>query len=84
MDARGTYRFEIHARDGEVLRVAAIGDGDTNIDMVVRDGAGRPVCEDRARDHYPVCTVAPASGGRYRVEIVNHGRIWTRVHILSN
>ena len=82
--ARAVYRFEVAARGGEALRVAAIGDGDTDIDLVVRDLSGATVCEDRAKDHYPVCTVFPGANGRFGVEIVNHGRVWTRVQILSN
>ena len=82
--ARETYAFEVEARGGEVLRVAAIGDGDTNIDMVVRDEAGALVCEDGFGDHYPVCTVARARPGKMRIGIVNRGVIWTKVQILSN
>ena len=82
--ARETYGFEVEARGGEVLRVAAIGDGDTNIDMVVRDEAGALVCEDGFGDHYPVCTVARARPGKMRIGIVNRGAIWTKVQILSN
>jgi len=82
--ARETYAFEVEARGGEVLRVAAIGDGDTNIDMVVRNEAGALICQDGYGDHYPVCTMAPAQGGKMRVDIVNRGAVWTKVQILSN
>jgi hypothetical protein len=58
--ARETYGFDLEARGGEVLRVAAIGDGDTNIDMSVRDADGALLCQDGFGDHYPVCTVARA------------------------
>ncbi|WP_395649484.1 hypothetical protein [Brevundimonas sp.] len=82
--ARETYGFEVEARGGEVLRVAAIGDGDTNIDMSVRDEAGALVCEDGFGDHYPVCTVQRRQGGKVRIDIVNRGAVWTKVQILSN
>lgn len=84
IEAQATYWFEIEARGGEVLRVAAIGDGDTDIDLIVRDEFGATVCADTAYDHYPVCTLAPAFDGRFRVDIINHGRVWTRTQILSN
>ena len=48
------------------------------------DEFGEEVCEDRAYDHYPVCTVIPAFTGRFRVDIINRGRVWTRTQILSN
>jgi len=82
--ARETYAFDLEARGGEVLRVAAIGDGDTNIDMSVRDADGAVVCRDGFGDHYPVCTVARAQPGKMRIDIVNRGAIWTKVQILSN
>jgi len=84
IDARGTYGFDVEARGGEVLRVAAIGDGDTNIDMSVHDADGALLCEDGFGDHYPVCTVSRARPGKMRVDIVNRGSVWTKVQILSN
>ena len=82
--ARETWGFDVEARGGEVLRVAAIGDGDTNIDMSVRDADGAVVCRDGFGDHYPVCTVARARAGKMRIDIVNRGAIWTKVQVLSN
>lgn len=84
IEPRETYWFEVEARGGEVLRIAAIGDGDTNIDLTVRDAAGTLVCRDGFGDHYPVCTTHPRADGRMRVDIVNRGDVWTRVQILSN
>ena len=82
--ARETYSFTIEARRNEVLRVAAIGDGDTNIDLALRDQNGAVICADGSRDHYPVCTVSRPQAGPIRVEIVNRGEVWSRVQILTN
>jgi len=82
--ARAVYGFEVEARGGEVLRVAAIGDGDTNIDLSMRDDQGSVLCRDGSGDHYPVCTVVPRQAGRVRIDIINRGDIWTKVQILSN
>lgn len=82
--ARETYGFDVDARAGEVLRVAAIGDGDTNIDLSVKDARGAVVCRDGYGDHYPVCTISPSRPGKMRVDIVNRGDVWTKVQILSN
>lgn len=82
--ARETYGFELEARGGEVLRVAAIGDGDTNIDLQVRDSGGALICQDGRGDHYPVCTVVRSQPGKMRIDIVNRGSVWTKVQILSN
>lgn len=84
LQARESWAFDVEARGGEVLRVAAIGDGDTNIDLIVRDARGGVVCRDGFGDHYPVCTVSPRTGGRMQVHIVNRGDVWTKVQVLSN
>ncbi|MBL0947920.1 hypothetical protein [Brevundimonas sp.] len=82
--ARETFGFEVDARGGEILRIAAIGDGDTNIDLIIRDADGRLLCQDGFGDHYPVCTLMPRVAGKVRVSVVNRGEIWTKVQILSN
>ena len=82
--ARETLGFEVEARRGEVLRVAAIGDGDTNIDLVVTGETGSLLCRDGFGDHYPVCTLPAGGGGRLKVDIINRGGVWTQVQILSN
>lgn len=82
--ARETYGFTVEARRNEVLRVAAIGDGDTNIDLALRDQNGAVICADSSLDHYPVCTVARPRPGPIRIEIVNRGEVWSRVQILTN
>lgn len=84
LQARERWAFDVEARGGEILRVAAIGDGDTNIDLVVRDSRGAVVCRDGFGDHYPVCTVSPRAGGQMQVDIVNRGDVWTKVQVLSN
>ena len=79
-----SWSFEIDARGAEILRVAAIGDGDTDVDLTVRDAAGRVLCADGLGDHYPVCTLAPEAPARLRVHVVNRGALWTRVQVLTN
>jgi hypothetical protein len=82
--ARETYGFTVEVRRNEVLRVAAIGDGDTNIDLALRGPDGTVICADGSRDHYPVCTVPRPEGGPLRIEVVNRGEVWSRVQILTN
>ena len=84
LQARERWAFDVEARGGEILRVAAIGDGDTNIDLFVSDASGAVVCQDGFGDHYPVCTVSPRAGGQMRIDVVNRGSVWTKVQVLSN
>ena len=82
--AREAWVFEVEARPREVLRVAAIGDGDTDIDLAIRNARGEVICRAGFGGHYPVCTVSPRGGGKMRVDIVNRGDVWTSIQVLSN
>ena len=82
--ARATWRIELTARAGEPLRVVAIGDGDTDVDLEIRDAAGRIACDDRSAGHYASCGLTPAFAGRYTARIVNQGLVWTRATLVSN
>ncbi|RZJ29607.1 MAG: hypothetical protein EON85_06615 [Brevundimonas sp.] len=82
--ARESWTFDVDARAGEVLRVAAIGDGDTDIGLAIHDQRGATVCRDGFGDHYPVCTVSSRAGGKMRVAISNRGDVWTTLQVLSN
>lgn len=84
LKARERWAFQIEARGNETLRIAAIGDGDTDIDLTVTDASGRVVCRDRLGDHYPVCTLSPRRPGPMRIDVVNRGAVWTKVQVLSN
>lgn len=84
LNSRETWSFVVDARGAQLLRVAAIGDGDTNIDLIVRDERGQILCADGFDDHYPSCTIKPPAATRLRVNVVNRGDVWTKVQILSN
>ncbi len=82
--ARESWTFDVDARAGEVLRVAAIGDGDTDIGLSIRDQNGATMCRDGFGDHYPVCTVSSRAGGKMRVAVSNRGDVRTSIQLLSN
>lgn len=82
--ARESWTFDVDARAGEVLRVAAIGDGDTDIDLTIHDQRGATMCRDGFGDHYPVCTVSSRAGGKMRVALINRGDVRTSIQVLSN
>jgi hypothetical protein len=82
--ARGTWRFSVDARGGSILRIYARGDGDTDIDMVIKDQNGNQVCADTDYDAIPQCDFTPSWSGRFFVEIENTGSVWTRTSVVSN
>lgn len=84
LNSRESWSFVIDARGSQLLRVAAIGDGDTNIDLIVRNDEGEVLCADGLDDHYPSCTLSPVTPARLRINVVNRGDVWTRVQVLTN
>ena len=67
--ARESWTFDVDARAGEVLRVAAIGDGATDIDLAVHDPRGATMCR---------------AGFKMRVALTNRGDVRTSIQVLSN
>ena len=84
IQAGGTWRFSVDARGGSLLRIHARGDGDTDIDMVIKDQNGNRVCADLDYDAIPQCDFTPSWNGRFFVEIENTGSVWTRTQVVSN
>jgi hypothetical protein len=82
--ARGTYRFDIDAVGGQVLRIGAIGDVGTAMLLRLVDAAGRLVCIDDSGDYAPVCATMPHAAGRYHVEVANRSAKPSNTVILSN
>lgn len=84
LNSRESWSFVVDARGAQLLRVAAIGDGDTNIDLIVRNDQGQVLCADGLDDHYPSCTLSPVAPTRLRINVVNRGDVWTKVQVLTN
>ena len=84
VSANATWRFTVDARGGSSLRVLAIGDGDTDVDMVMKDQNGNVVCRDLDVDERALCDITPAWSGRFTVEVINTGSVWTRTMVITN
>jgi hypothetical protein len=84
VSANSTWRFTLDARGGAPLRILAVGDGDTDVDMRVRDQNGNVVCEDLDFDHRAACAITPAWTGRFTVDVINTGSVWTRTMLVTN
>lgn len=84
INANSQINWDVTARGGEVWNVAAIGDGDTDVDIVVFDENGNEVCSDYGMSSAAECTVTPRWTGRFRVRVINWGSVWTRTLIMSN
>ena len=51
------------------------GDGDTDLDLVVRSPAGTSACTQQGPGDIKLCAWTATQSGRYAVEVVNRGRV---------
>lgn len=84
ISADSHINWRVTARGSEVWRLAAIGDGDTDVDIRVFDENGNLVCEDNGLSHRAECTFTPRWTGQFTVRVINWGRVWTRTLVTSN
>lgn len=73
--ARSSYSWEGVAHAGQELIVAAKGDGDTDIDLMIYDAKGHLICQDNNIGYYPVCRFTPVWNGKFKVVVLNRGNI---------
>lgn len=76
--------WTVRARGGEVWRVGALGDGDTDVDIRVFDENDNLVCQDNGPSATAVCSFSPRWTGTFTVQVINYGSVWTRTVIASN
>ncbi|EFL89316.1 hypothetical protein [Ahrensia sp. R2A130] len=69
---------------GSLAQVTLIGDGDTNLDMVVLDQNGNTVCKDRSYSDKLRCSWYPRWTGTFSIGIRNQGRIRNTYVLLTN
>ncbi len=79
-DGPGTFEVKIVFKAKELAEFALIGDGDTDLDVIVKDARGRVVAEDtdpitRSSD-ICVCRWYPDSEQEYTIIIYNRGKVY--------
>ena len=82
VSANESVRFDIATQPQVPARLAAIGDGDARIGLMVSAGTAR-ICDQRARSTHSLCTWQAASE-RHDVTLINAGPLASDVMILSN
>jgi hypothetical protein len=84
VDAFSTKSYTYSAWSGERFDVSISGDGDTDLDLRVRDPHGDIVCRGLGPTDDESCTVYARSAGDYKVEIVNLGSVYNVVDVWAN
>jgi hypothetical protein len=82
--ARGTDRYEIVFRGGEVTRIVVDGDRTTDLDLYVYDENGNLVAKDDDNTDYCVVSFTPRWTGKFTVRVVNRGSVWNQYKITTN
>ena len=79
-----SYTDYIKFNGGELAEVAAIGDGDTDLDLIVYDSNGNLIESDL--DYTDRCYVSfyPRYTGTFRIVVKNRGDVYNRYTLLSN
>jgi hypothetical protein len=76
--------YDVKFIAGELAEILVIGDGDTDLDLLVYDSNGHLIAYDT--DYTDRCYISwvPAWTGRYTVKLVNRGPILNNYHLLTN
>ena len=82
--ARGTDRYEIAFRGGEVARIVVDGDRTTDLDLYVYDENGNLVAKDDDTTDYCVVSFTPRWTGKFTVRVVNRGSVYNQYRITTN
>lgn len=76
--------YHIYFYGGELAEVLVIGDGDTDLDLVVYDEFGNVVASDL--DFSDICLAqwVPAYTAEFRIEVTNHGSVYNVYDLTTN
>ncbi|MBR6592363.1 MAG: hypothetical protein IKK81_07075 [Prevotella sp.] len=84
VNAGATDVYNISFRGGELAMVVVIGDGDTDLDLYVYDSYGNLIARDADYTDNCVVTWTPRWTGKFRIKIVNRGRVYNSYVLRTN
>jgi len=84
LQARSVWTWTGTAVSGQPAIAIAQGDGDTDIDMKVFDGNGNLICSDTLNDYTPACRWTPAWTGRFTLQLINNGGVYSDTVLVTN
>lgn len=79
-----TWKFDLLVEAGVPAMVAAIGDGDSDVNIRVLDVSGSLIGSDNAPDYQAVVRWTPSSASRFSIEVHNAGPVPTYIVVYSN
>jgi hypothetical protein len=83
---RGGYTdvWTIPFYGGLLAEVAVLGDGDSDLDVIITDENGNTICVDRSFSDKVYCSWTPRWNGYFYVTVMNMGRVRNSYYLLTN
>ncbi len=82
--AHQTDNYTISFQGGRRAEIAVVGDGDTDLDLYVRDHNGNLICSDTDYTDRNYCSWYPAWSGSFQVAVENLGNVWNQYYLTTN
>lgn len=79
--ALGSDTYTVKVRGNEVTWVTVVGDGDTDLDLIVYDEFGNEIVSDLGATDRCVVRFNPGHAGVYQIKVKNLGTVFNRYHI---
>ena len=79
----GIHTFDFGFHGGYRARIVVIGDGDSDLDLSVRDQNNSLICNDDGLSDMAACEWTPQYSARYAVRVKNYGMA-NRYRIMTN
>jgi hypothetical protein len=76
--------WEVPFYGNSYAEIAVVGDGDSNLDMVLTDENGNVICYDTSRSDQVYCDFVPAWDGYFYVAVENTGGKRNSYYLLTN
>jgi hypothetical protein len=82
--ARSYDDFMINFYGGQVARIGVVGDGDTDVDLIVSDQGGHEIARDTDSSSNCLVEFVPRWTGPFRVRVINNGYVYSNYILMTN
>lgn len=76
--------YQIPYYGGVMAEIAIVGDGDSNLDVLVTDENGNTICYDVSYSDKVYCSWVPIWNGNFNVLVENNGRTRNSYYLMTN
>lgn len=84
LPAGQTDVWELPFHGNSHAEIAVVGDGDTNLDIVITDESGNVFCDDVSWSNALYCDFTPARDGYFYVTVQNMGGVANSYYLMTN